>query len=343
MELTAEQLAVKSHAYVLSFSGYMILDNDSKIPFIHFPYAGKTLFINPPNRLAPRSWRPIPQLTEENCKKLLGVDLPRFPLQASAIPAIGADGTPAMTLVAGRGKEFEDNLPKDTLLISLTGEEDEAAVDALVGTFLPRLFAWLRVLTKQWWIGRPTEAQTGNLHFSFGIAPGGKVGDMLAPRCQQTAPPADMKKINADIWTTAVNRAACATDPPWDHVLLSDISYYYHNREYLTAVLLTCCWVEIRRDILLERKGLTHSSMKTSSTDLLKQVSVGFKNAFGRSLEEDSPEDYIFLKACWISRGHFSHGKPMMWALGDFTAFPDYPSEKFYEHLTAINRWFGDV
>jgi hypothetical protein len=209
--------------------------------------------------------------------------------------------------------------------------------------FVPRLVGWLRVQTKQWWIGQSTERQTGNLHYEFEIGPKGELGPTFAPRGRQSTAPLDMLSIDQEIWFNAVSNAAKRIDPKWTDVMRCDIYACYHAADDRMAILLSCCWIELLRDEVLTIAGIRLSQLKTSSTDLLKQLSVGFKAAFGRDMSIEQKDKFNFLRACWIARGDLAHGRPMPWKMEGVENFRDLPAENFHQSLDGIGAWLTDV
>lgn len=324
----------------IGISGYFIAEDASRLGVISFKYKGQTCYACPPFRIAHASWRPIPQINDANVELIFGDRWDDLPLQSAVHQRPATEAGPTLAPTASRGEIYDDSLPKDSLAIIVPGAELQGDTTDLEELFVRKLVDWLRILSHQWWIGQPTERQTGNLHFEFEVTPPGKFGPTFAARCQQTTAHTSMVVINHAIWLDAVSNAARGSEPPWLDLMRSDIYHFIHNREYRTAILLSCCWIELNRDSVLEKCGKRSSEMKTSSTDLLKHVSLGFENLFSRNLANDLPDTFAFLRACWIARGDSAHGRPLSWNLGGHRSIGSYPTNEFHGLLDRIGEWF---
>lgn len=328
-------------ALMFSYSGSFLLAAEAAIKELTFDFKDKRVTLKPPIRLANSCWRPIPLLDEVSAKRVFGNPLEELPLQAVAVPAIGADGTSAMTLKAGRGTEFEPTAPPDTLLFIVHETDENYPTDDLQAEVIDPFLQMLRVTTKQWWIGRNIEKQTGNLHFTFQITGTNQLGQFFAPVCTQTAPDAAMHLITRKIWEDCLHRVLTGQLPPWDQTILADIEYYKSNKEYLTSMLLICGWTEVERDLVLEHRGIKLSALNVSSTDLLKQLSVGFGSALGANLQVDLPREFELLRTFWRSRGGFAHGKPFEWEFEGIQNLRDF--RELPALLNNIREWFGSL
>lgn len=343
VKLPRDILGTHCHAQIYSFSGAMLVKNEAQLTPINFLFRDVECFITSPFRLSHASWRPIPQLNHQNVELAFGSKLEGVPLQIGVVQALATSKGATLRPFASRGDDFQIGLPPDSLILVAPGEDLASVLEDLAKDFIPRLVSWLRVLTKQWWIGQPTEHQTGNLHFEFEIEPNGSLGPTFAPRAEQATAPLDMKAIDQEIWSFSVSKSASYEEPKWTDVVRCDVYSAYHNRDYRMAILLTCCWIELLRDEVLTKTGKRINNLKTSSTDLLKQLSVGFRNVYGRDISVEQPASFAFLSACWIARGDLAHGRPMSWKLDGSNGFHDLSSEQFHGHIDAIGEWLADV
>ena len=152
-------------AYVFSYSGFVIVEESGSFEEQSLMRLGVKITISPPIRLAPSTWRPIPQVSTENYKDLFpGIPYELPIMRLAVLPAIGEDGKPALQQYWGDDPTHKEDLPKDTFFVRASGSSVDKFGAIAAESVLNELFDWLRVLSRQWWIGRPTEAITGNQH-----------------------------------------------------------------------------------------------------------------------------------------------------------------------------------
>jgi hypothetical protein len=152
------------------------------------------------------------------------------------------------------------------------------------------------------------------------------------------------KPINNPLWKLSCELAFSEQEPDQVLVMYMDLFYLSSNNERSSLVIAACSLVEILRDTFLREKLLTINQLKTSQTDLLKHVTIGFEKVVGRNLQREQPETYEFLKACWIARGLTAHGKPLRWMYKGAEA--EWLNGDPYISLEAIGRiieWFGTL
>ena len=336
-----EMLGTSRHVQIYSFSGSMLVSKECDLTSVQFLCSSVECFITPPFRLAHSTWRPIPQLNDKNIELAFGDKLEGLPLQVAVRQSLATEEGATLTFCGSRGNDYDPTLPPDSVALIAPGQNLESVLHELGKQFIPRLVSWLRVSTKQWWIGQATELLTGNLHFELDIGPQGQLAPLCAPRSRQATAPLDMKEINQEIWLNAVSRSAKGEEPQWVDVMRCDIYSAYHNADYRMAILLTCCWVELLRDEILDLANKRLSDLKTSSTDLLKHVSVGFGRLFQYDMSIERPEEFAFLGACWVARGDLAHGRPLSWKLNATRNFGDMPAAEFYDRMDAIEAWIS--
>ncbi|HET9638681.1 MAG TPA: hypothetical protein VFP12_05705 [Allosphingosinicella sp.] len=296
---------------VFSYSGFMLSEAQPIEAFI-CKKDGLELTVFPPQRVASATWRPIPQFDDQNIQKVFP-GAPKLPLHRLAIyPAIGDDGSPTLKQVWGDDIDVTEY--KDTFPIVVVGEGFDGPGQGIAEAFLQRVFAWLRVWTFQWWIGRPSEALNGNMHFATPVI---KKGDHIQLESSPyvhgrgVAPQAGTRKVTRSLWKQACVNARDNLDPDIALSVEQDVHYYYGFGQQSTTIILVCSLFEILRDRALERHGVNLSELNTGSTDLLKHLSVGFGHVFEKDLSKELPVHFNFVKSCWIARGHAAHGKPM--------------------------------
>ena len=329
--------------YVESYSGFMLVAAEAFVPYAIL-FSNFELVFDAPKRIAPPTWRPIPQLTADNFQTVFP-GAPKQKLQRMAVlPTVAEDGSPTLVQIWG-----DDNIAKarchvDTYPIYVSGKgHDEkggkAAHDALCAVFL-----WLRVLTKQWWIGRPTEAMTGNLHYVVPLAPGRHVEDSPIVTGQGTAPSTGTVRVDRSLWEAVLGKVSRGDAPDPIAVIFADVNYYLFIKEYRTVLLLTCSIAELERDRIIESLHLTKNDLRSGSTDILKHLSTGLGRTIDRNLAQESPIAFEFLKSCWIARGDVAHGRELQWIEGDERKrFEDVPTKEFVMKLEQLIEWLRSV
>jgi hypothetical protein len=329
--------------YVLSFSGFM-LTTEEEFDAYTIERSGLSLLFDGPKRAAPPTWRPIPQLTDQNLTTIFPGRNPKSaPLRVAILPNIGDDGKPGLRQVWGDSNPIS-NLPKDTFLILVSGDDYAERGERAAEEALQAVFVWLRVLTKQWWIGRPSEALTGNVHYGVPLTEGGIVKEQPWASGKGTSPSDGTLRVSSPMWRDVLDRVRMDDTPDPISVLFTDSIYYYFCGDYRTALLLTCAIAELERDRIIEAKGVTKNDLKASDTDILKQLSTGLGRAIGRNMATEAPDAFAFLKACWVARGAVAHGKPLIWVFnGKTTQFTDYPSAEFIGKLESMTKWLKSV
>lgn len=327
------------HVQIHSFSGALLAKQGDVLATIKFVFSEIQCFICPPIRLGHSTWRPIPQLNEQNVVRFLGHKLEDLPLQVAVFQAEATKQGATLSQRASRGTEYLSTLPPDTFVVIAPGAALTSVLDRLAIEFVPKLLDWLRVLSRQWWIGQPTERHTGNMHFEFEINEKGEMGPHFGVRGRQATAPDDMRLIGHEIWLDAVSAAAKGDLPKLTDTMRCDIAAAYFNRDDRMTIILTCCWIELLRNAALDRGSKRVSDLKAGPTDLLKHLSMGTERLAGRDLSKDEPDAFALLRACWISRGHLAHGNSASWDLNGSKVFRDLPAADFFDLLGKIEAW----
>jgi hypothetical protein len=263
-------------------------------------------------------------------------------LRIACFPSVDEEGRPA---IESHWADTEDvNLPKDTFVILVAGKNHEEKGGEVSEAALNEVFSWLRITSKQWWIGRPTEAISGNLHFVIPLKKGGHAKDQPWATGRQVAPNEGTVRVSCDIWSDALDKVSNGVAPNHIDTILSDAIYYYFTRDFRTAILLSCSIAELERDRIIADKKLSKNDLKAADTDVLKQLSLGFGGALGRNMAVEAPMAFSFLRACWAARGLVAHGKPLVWNIdGKILPFTDYPADEFLSNLDAVKVWLNSI
>jgi hypothetical protein len=114
-----------------------------------------------------------------------------------------------------------------------------------------------------------------------------------------------------EIFLEAIRRTVSIKKPDPLEELMMDVDLFISMRLSAPALLQASSIIEIARDRKLQSSGNKLNDLKTSNTDLIKHVSVGFDRVYGRSLERDDPALFEFLKGLYVVRGHIAHATPL--------------------------------
>ena len=299
-----------------------------------------------PTRIAPPSFRPTPQLDFRNVLSFFRVEIPTpFPLQASTFPGLGTNAGATANCWFGPSDVVSEGAPlppPDTLLVTYHGPNSPNEGPNIERYILGPFFEWLRVLTRQWWVGRSIEGVTGALHFIALLNKEDANVGSPTPVVRFTSAGPEMQPISNTTWIAAWERVFRSEIPPAEKVLEMDANFAIASREFRSGIILACGAIEAARDALLNRLGIKLSAMKTSRTDLLKHLSVGFEKVLGASLKDDRPDLFDLATAFWCARGEAAHGRPVRWRL----THKDVPIEDvefgtISDNLAHILRWIG--
>jgi hypothetical protein len=336
------------HAYgniiVHSFSGFLIVDRNQEFAIETVVRGPLRIEILPPVRLAPPSWRPIPQFTNENLKRII----PSAPdnitlLRLTAFPQIEEDGKISVKLIWGDEEEYYGSLPPDTIM-SLVYGDGAMSAQKVVADLIEEIFSWLRVVTRQWWLGRPTEAITGNAHLNIPMSGERNASGQPVPTVKQTTAFADTEKITATMWSEVIERVRLGRRPRTSDLFLSDATYLLIVGEVRAAIVIFCGAIELARDEALDRRGVSKAKLRSGATDVLKHLSVDFGALLGRNLRSEAPALYDSLKTLWICRGHLAHGQRAVWREGDKNVdFPQGAVAIIPDQVRAIISWIQAV
>jgi hypothetical protein len=294
---------------VTSPSGMMVSDESFKT--IEVIYSGTKLHILPPVRIMPYNWRAVPQISDRNIHKLIpGLEWSNFPVSGLLVE-LNSEGK--VQLSTDHGAEIpSDNRFPDIFRLTVFSAENRLNAGNIVSAFLDNLYAWLRVETRQYWIGRSIESSYSVVS-AFPIKSDGIIGhDASAYGPSFYVSRLDILPVTFNILLNCARRVMLGSLPTISDRAKTDFDFYMSAGLFDSAIILATSLIEIERDLLLERVGKKIKSMGTSSTDLLKHLSIGMNAITGRDLQREEPELFSFLSKIWIARGHLAHGKPSL-------------------------------
>ncbi len=331
--------------YFYSYSGAML--TDGSLPVLEGEIAGMKFEILPPSRIGSPSSKPTPQFDHHSFRRYFTFDEPLdFPIQMAAFP--GAPTSEGATISYWNGPMDHPStdapeLPRDTIVAVLHGSDSGSHGDSIERHLLRPFLEWLRALTDQWWIGRSFEGICGPLHFIAPVDENGQVVGKPTAIARVSTSGARFALVDADIWKRAADNAVART-PPGEWALATDAKFMFASAEVRSGIVLACSAFEAARDRVLEQHNLALKSLKCSSTDLLKQLSKGFGDCFGRNLEQEQPEIFDQLKAFWIGRGDAAHGRSAQWRLKDQVIPLDFaPLSVLTSSIDGILNWICSV
>lgn len=331
--------------FFLGFSGFILSEEHAVLADQTVYRAGYRLVVKTPVRLARPTWRPIPQLTPEDLSRVApGLEgAGQFPLRLAVIPQIDDDGNPALMTVVGDENPEWSKFPRDTIAVAVYGDDAMDKGASLAEQVVRDLFSWLRILTKQWWVGRPAEGITGNLHAAFQLSQEDHTTGSPVLLARQTSPPEGARRVSTEVWETAFSKIREHALPKFSDTAISNAQFLYFSGEHELCIINICTSLEIERDIVLENKGIAKNALK-SDTDILKHLSLDFERIFSRNLKNEHPRLFDFLRSLWIARGNVAHGKNLVWIQnGSRVKFRDIPPPEIFSQVEKIARWITSM
>jgi hypothetical protein len=331
--------------FFFGFSGYILTKNIEQFSDITFRKKSCNFTLRPPIRLSNPTWRPIPQITKDNIH-ILNSGLKKWPdvYRVNAIPTLCPEKGVGLMVIPNDSKPNNVKNAPDTIYVHARGDIDDRYASRIAATIVNNAFEWLRIASDQWWIGRPGEALTGNLHVQMPADENGNVIDLPRPLCKQYTSSLEMKYVDKDMWEACVRKSIADSQPPPHLSLLSETKFNLHSGQYKYGILSGVSAIEIFRDLILSEGNCDISNMRTNTTDLLKHLTVGFNNLYGRNLQTEMEPSYEFLKSLWICRGNIAHGKPLRWIEGGKEVrFDQSIVARISGGLEAIVRWMQTV
>lgn len=332
--------------FFFSYSGGWVVEG--KISTVSTHLNNKYLEIAPPTRIASASRRPTPQLNFRNFDSFFQVEIPTpYPLQANSFPA--PETLEGATVNGWFGPSDElgssDPLPPaDTIVVTYWGADSPNEGTNLERFVIRPFVEWLRVLTRQWWIGRSMEGVNGPLHFIAPLDVEGKAVGAPTPVVRMTTAGPGMLAVTDKLWIEAWRRTLAGDVPLASKSLEMDANYMIASEEFRSGVILACSAIEAARDALLNRVGAKASDMKTSRTDLLKHLSVGLANITGADLRQDRPDLFRLATAFWSARGEAAHGRPVRWRFDGIDApIEDTEFGTISDNLAHILDWLDGL
>lgn len=270
-------------------------------------------------RSGPANFVPAPAIDPAKIPLLdgnKGIDISKeaFPLLAG-LPAMVQEKSTSVILSCG--SEFESKslqyFPMDSLRIDVlggSGSPDEAS--ALVHNLLD----WIKVETKQWWIGR--ELPMGGRNYLRSIIPITRSGHFLnRPEGMGgfTTMRGDELPMCSMIWSRVLKRLEQNAEPEDYQFLLLDAKYHNAVNEPRRAVIdaAVACEQATERTFVSIVEGQWGKKFKHgkffTKYDLVKHINQDMKNLIGCEFSGADPDANAGIDLLWKCRGDLAHGK----------------------------------
>lgn len=289
--------------FVASPTGLAIRQGED-LPSQHVLFDSVEVTVSSPIRIAPYGRRTVPQLTSQAVAKIFpGVEWPIT--SCSLVVDIHDSGAARLTASLEDGIPAKNSFP-DTIAFFVRAPDPNVA-ERIARRYATALFADLRSSTGQYWIGRTAEFESQAIG-SFPLLPSNRLGQPTVRSPSFYVSDLDMKPVTRALWRGAVERVAAGIEPDILLSMISDFDHFRASAMMDTATIQGCSVIEIARNLTLDRNGKRIANLKGNSTDLVKHLSVGFGELFGRNLLNEEPGLFNFVKSLWKVRGHLAHG-----------------------------------
>lgn len=237
-----------------------------------------------------------------------------FPLLAG-IPAMVQEENSSAILSCG--KDFKDKslryFPMDSLRVDVLGRSGSSA-DA--SELVKNLLDWIKVETKQWWIGR--ELPMGGRDYLRSVMPITRSGQFQnGPEGMGgfTTIRGDELPLSNTVWDRVLKRLEQRTEPEDYHFLLLDAKYHSVINEPRRAVIDAAVACEQAKErtyvaIVEGQWGLKFKHGKyCTNYDLTKHINQDMRKLIGCEFSQAHPDANTHIDLLWKCRGDLAHGK----------------------------------
>lgn len=274
---------------IVSLGAYIMKDPRENFESFSIEFEEHNFEIHNIIRLSPLNWRPRGILDIQNMSKV-SPDL-RFPNIPcfSILPKVSSDtGQLLLEERHETDSEYATEYP-DTLIIFCNNGNKKYNTEIVCKQFVSEWTRWLRILSKQYWIGRS---------FDFGVEVVNKlpvtrdmkIGHEITSLSNNFyVSGLDILNINNNMLIHAARQFKNGVLPNSIDILNSDLNFYLSIGQFETAIIQCCCVIELCRNSKLKEFSISKSKMRMPPNDLLKHLSSGFENIFDRNLlKEDA-------------------------------------------------------
>jgi hypothetical protein len=308
-------MTAEGRAFLFSFPFWLTMDRDSLPEVIEQEYGDAKITIYPPFRSAANNFVGMPDIKAKAIpfKKEVSMNISDDfkPLTLAAHPSLPASGKES-SVVFVWGQSDQDakvDMPMDSLRLDVVGDAQQGHL------FLEQFLVRLRVMSRQWWIGRSIAGIFGYTRNEFSIGPFGVPKELPIGAVRFTVVGTDQQKIDADLWSKAI-AAAINNDPVNDSVLMNlDAKYYLSLGDLSACIMNLANACENAKDLMVEAawraknpgakfkrgKVLTGYDLPDHITDTLGPLT-------SRDLAKERPGVFQRIEDIWDARGSVAHG-----------------------------------
>ena len=303
--------------FTLPFPVYV--DTHSALDIQERRIGRRSFRIYPFFRSGPANFVPAPainpsQIPLPDGSKGINVKVEAFSLLAG-LPAMVQEENASAIL--SRGREFEKRtfryFPMDSLRVDVLGGSGhaESASELVHG-----LLGWIKVETKQWWIGR--ELPSGGRHYLRSVIPISKNGRFInnpEGTGSLTTMLGDEIPLDSTVWYRVLKRLEQGNEPEDYQLLLLDAKYHSAINEPRRAVIDAAVACEQAKErtfvsIVEGQWGLKFKHGKyCTKYDLTKHINQDMKNLIGCEFSDADPDANDGVDLLWKCRGDLAHGK----------------------------------
>lgn len=289
-------------------------------------YNGRKIRIYRPFRSAPANWIPmppikmdkIPFLKNHGPKNTNGSIFP--PLVA--IPTLATGSSKDFGQVLAFHEDWGDDFtkigqfPMDSIRLDELGfVEGEGA--PLSDSFIENILTHLRILSRQWWIGKSVDRIMGNKRVEFKCDSFGKpIQDNPWMHASNRTLSGIERLIDRGNWEKAVELTCDGCIPDMHKSLFLDAQFHLACGDISRAVFDATTACESLKDTTIEALWKKHNIGRYKKGDVLhgydlhKHVDQAVRALVDRSFKNEFPKDFCNIKWLWLTRGNIAHGKP---------------------------------
>jgi hypothetical protein len=231
---------------------------------------------------------------------------------------------------------------------SLRVDVDVADADhqSLVSELGKRFVALVRLLTRQWWVGRGASDSVAPLQNAFVIDHIGMPRDGKLNLTYHLLPWLNSERLlDERIFGRVCHHLMNDAEVPSHMLMLLDSVFAMLHGEKEQALLIAAIAVEglfTTEAYLMLSLGLaTKSHVKNAANEksLSKRLDSGAKSVFGSSFAADFPKEFSDLESLWVARHLAAHGRPE--ALRKHPTMRD--NERFGDAMEAVFKFYAWV
>lgn len=309
-----------SIACLFSFPFPVYVDTECRILPIEQKIEDKTVRIYPFFRSGPANFNSSPpidltQVPQPTGNNPTDTSAPRYLPWLTTIPSLKGEptGSAILTMVPTWEKKFRF-FPMDSIRIDVLGSHPKPP--GFANDVVTRLLRYIRVRTRQWWIG--VEYPTGTECYLRQIIPISRAGVFKGTpegNASFTTPHGDEHSLDCAIWhevITDIRNNRMIVD--YEDLLL-DARYHAAKNEMRRSIIdlaVACeqaCEAAFMRIIEHKKMPSFRRGKYYSGNDLTRHLNQDLQKLSGFSLDADRPETSKHISELWSLRGNLAHGR----------------------------------